>query len=74
MRFALPERCPVQLTVFDVAGRRIRTLLAEQREAGPHSICWDGCDARGRPQPSGTYLFVLEAAGQCDVRKITLVR
>ena len=74
VRFALPERCPVQLTVFDVAGRRIRTLLAEQREAGPHSICWDGCDARGRPQPSGTYLFVLEAAGQCDVRKITLVR
>jgi flagellar hook assembly protein FlgD len=57
-----------------VAGHRIRTLLAEQREAGPHSIRWDGCDAQGRPQSSGTYLFVLEVAGQRAVRKITLLQ
>ncbi|MBN2202552.1 lamin tail domain-containing protein [bacterium] len=74
IRFAIPGRADVELDVFDVRGRRIRTLLSNRMEAGTHEIEWDGSDDRGLPCPSGVYIVRLEADGQCLARKIVLGR
>lgn len=74
LSFTLPDARAVELTVFDLKGRRVRTLLSERREAGPHEVIWDGTGARGRPVASGTYLAVLTAEGERDAQKLTLVR
>lgn len=55
--YDLPQRSHVTLTVFDVRGRRVRTLADAERPAGRHTVAWDGRDARGRPAPSGVYFY-----------------
>jgi hypothetical protein len=62
LRFALPARAPARLDVFDVNGRRVRTLLREELDAGPHEVVWDGCDRTGARAAAGVYHVRLDAA------------
>ena len=48
----------VRLEVYDLAGRRVRELLAEPRPPGRHAVVWDGRGSESRELPSGTYLRV----------------
>ncbi len=72
--FVLPASGPVELAIFDAAGRRVRTLVAQTLPAGKQSVAWDGTDAAGRAVASGTYFARLRAGGQTDVRPLVLVR
>ncbi|MBD3336590.1 MAG: hypothetical protein GF355_13845 [Candidatus Eisenbacteria bacterium] len=60
---ALASPGPVTLRVYDVAGRRIRTLAEGDLPAGRHHWIWDGFDDDRRPVGSGVYFYRLEAAG-----------
>ena len=69
LTFDLPRAAHVQLEVFDVNGRRVRTLLAEPRTPGRHSVKWDGTDDHGALLAAGIYLSraragTLEAASR----------
>ena len=60
--------------VFDVRGRRVRSLLDEDLAAGHHTVIWDGLDGGGRPTASGVY-FVRVASGDFQhVERATLVK
>lgn len=73
--FTLAEAGPVDLEVFDAAGRKVATLLAgEHRAADTHRVAWDGRDAAGAAAPSGTYLFRVRAGSHEQAVKGTLVR
>jgi hypothetical protein len=72
--FALPAAGTVRLSVYDVRGRRVATLLEGSRPAGQHTIRWEGRDAAGGALPSGAYFARLEFAGRSEVRKIVLMR
>jgi photosystem II stability/assembly factor-like uncharacterized protein len=64
----------LRLQVFDVAGRRVRTLVDEVRPAGRRSVAWDGTDDSGSSLPSGVYFYSLETGGERFVRKATITR
>ena len=72
--FALDVDREVVLTVHDLAGRRVSVLWQGHCEAGRHEVIWRGLDQRGRPQPSGTYLYRLQAGDQVQTRAMALVR
>lgn len=55
--FELGEAGHVNLTVYDVSGRKVRTLVDEMRGASRHDVRWDGNDDTGRRVPQGTYLY-----------------
>ena len=75
IRFGLPAPAAVSLTVFDVAGRRVRRLLAgEYLPAGVHRVVWQGRTDDGRPVASGIYLYRVEAGGYVATRKMTLLK
>lgn len=74
IRYDLPEAGPVRLSVFDLAGRRVRTLVDESMPQGSHEAVWDGRDASGREVSSGTYLARLEFGGKVEVVRMGLVR
>ena len=57
---AAPE--PVALTVFDVAGREVRSLARASFTAGPHDVPWDGLDRDGHEAANGIYLVRLEGS------------
>ena len=68
-----------RLEIYDMAGRRVRTLLDGTLDAGPHRFEWDGRDQAGRERPSGPYFAGLSRTGSGDdpardVLKLMLVR
>ena len=73
--YALAAAGPVSLAVFEVAGRRVRDLVARASQpAGPGRATWDGCDDAGRPVAAGIYRLRLAAAGQVLERRLVRVR
>ena len=64
LRFALDAPGPVRLEVFDVAGRRIATLLDDVRGAGEHELAWKGEVARGRAHGGIYFARVVTARGE----------
>jgi choice-of-anchor B domain-containing protein len=63
----------VTLVVFDVGGRRIRTLVNETQQAGRHVAAWDGTDSDGGRIASGVYLCRLETPSRTETLKVTLI-
>lgn len=74
IRYALPKAMPVQLTVYDVTGRTVRTLLNGMQLAGEGAVMWDGRNESGTQVGDGVYLYRLEAGGTDLTRKMIVVR
>ncbi|MDY0108330.1 MAG: T9SS type A sorting domain-containing protein, partial [Candidatus Krumholzibacteria bacterium] len=72
--FTLPRQSRVRIDLFDVSGRRLRTLVDEVRGPGRHEAVWDGTGQDGRGISSGVYFARLRADGFEQTRKLTLVR
>jgi hypothetical protein len=72
--FRLPAPGPARLSIHDVRGRRLCTLLAGWQPAGAQTLQWDGRDDRGRALASGVYLVRLEAVGRVEGRRLVLLR
>ena len=68
LRFALPEQAQVQLQVFDVQGRIVRTLVHERLAAGWHTLVWDRRTEGGAIAPPGIYLCRLSAGARRATR------
>jgi hypothetical protein len=74
IRFDVAHAGRVRLHIYDVAGRRLRTLVDARMGAGAgKSVVWDGLDAAGRRLPSGLYFYRLEAPDLTATRKMLLV-
>jgi thiol-disulfide isomerase/thioredoxin len=73
--FTVPEGAGrVKLTVHDVAGRLVRTLVDEEMPAGRSRAVWDGTDDRGHGLSSGVYFVRLAAGEESAFRKVTLLK
>ncbi len=73
--FTLPAAAPVTLRIVDAGGRCVRTLLAgAPRPAGEQRVTWDGRDDDGRRQPSGAYLYEVEAGDRRAASKMLLLK
>lgn len=80
IKFDLSDPAQVNLTIFSIAGQKIRTLVDAPRLAGYHSILWDGKDELGNDVASGVYLYRISVAanktGSSTVvsKRMTLLR
>lgn len=72
--FTVPRPGPVTVTVHDLAGRRVTTLLDEVLTAGTYEVTWTGQDEVGRPVPSGLYFARLVAGGESRTGKLVLLK
>lgn len=72
VEYALASRGRVDLALFAIDGRRVRSLHDGLQEAGVYRLSWDGADDHGRTVPAGVYFLRLDAGGQRLTR--TLVR
>lgn len=62
------------VTVYDIRGRRVHTLMREEKSPGLHTILWDGLDGKGNPVGSGIYTIRLDCGKEVDTRKVVLIR
>ena len=74
IRFDLPAAGPAELAVYDVRGRRVRTLFQGELIAGTHEATWNGRDDSGRSLASGIYFARVTAQGHSLTRKLTLLK
>lgn len=72
--FSLESHQKVELSVFDLSGRRLAVLADRYFEAGTHSVDWQGRDQQGRAVASGTYLVRMISDTGEESEKITLIR
>jgi len=74
IRFSLREAGEVSLTVVNMQGQVVRTLVAARMEAGIHELRWDAKNEAGIPMPSGSYLCILKANGFNKTMQMTLLK
>lgn len=77
IEYALPESeagRTVQLEIFDLLGRRVRTLVNQPQDAGFYQVTWDGRDAAGQPLASGVYVYRLSSDAFSKTRQLVLLK
>ena len=74
IEFSLPQSGRVELTIYNVLGRRVKDLVSGEKPAGTHTVVWDGTDADGRSVASGVYFYRLQAGSETLSRKMMLLK
>ncbi|MFC1509118.1 two-component regulator propeller domain-containing protein [Candidatus Omnitrophota bacterium] len=74
IEFELPETGMAALTIYNIAGQKVRDLLSGYKSAGMHRVVWDGRDESGNAVSAGVYIAWLKAGDVAAVGKMVLVR
>lgn len=72
--FALDAERHVTISIYDVRGRKIRTLVSATYGEGPHEVEWDGTDDDDAAVSSGVYFYRMRAGNTDQSRRMVLVR
>ena len=74
IRYQVSGDIEVDLSIYNIRGQLIKTLVNELRQAGEHSVIWDGSDQFNHSVPSGIYLYRLKTKDDSKIRKMILLR
>ena len=75
LQYALPQAADVALTVYNVLGQPVRTLVAERQNAGRYVVEWDATNDQGHRLSAGLYFYRLQAGGDFrEVKKMLLLK
>ncbi len=74
IQFRLPEASEVNLTIYNVLGQEVRSLIAGVKEAGTHTVEWDGRDNNGSAVQSGMYFYRIQTPSFTEAKKMTLLK
>jgi hypothetical protein len=74
LRYDLPEDALVNITIYDIMGRIVRTLINSQQNAGFKSIQWNATNDAGSPLSAGLYLYKIQADYLVQTRKMVLLK
>ncbi len=72
--FTLPQSGDATLTVYNLLGQQVATLVSGKLPAGEHTVTWNGQDAKGNAVASGVYFYRLVADENVRTRKMMLVK
>jgi hypothetical protein len=73
--YYLPHECRVELDIYDVAGRLVRSLHRGVRPRGTHEAVWNGRDGGGNRMTSGIYFYRLKSAdGAVQTKKMLILK
>jgi flagellar hook assembly protein FlgD len=64
----------VNITIYDIMGRKVRTLVNSQQTAGYKSIQWNATNDKGAPVSAGLYLYTIEAGQFRQTKKMVLLK
>jgi hypothetical protein len=72
--FSIPQTEKLTLTIYNMLGQKIATLLDGSFLAGTHVVRWNGRDGLGRQLPSGVYFYRLSTSRFSEARKMVLLK
>ncbi len=74
IRFKIPNKEFVSLKIYDILGREVKTLMAENKTPGVYSLKWNGEDNFGNKVSSGVYFYRIKAGNFINVKKMVLLK
>jgi hypothetical protein len=74
LRYELPENGHVNITIYDMLGRQVKTLVNHTQDAGYRSIIWDATNNYGKPVSAGIYLYQIQASENISTKKMVLLK
>jgi formylglycine-generating enzyme required for sulfatase activity len=74
IRYTVLASGMVNITVYDITGQTIRTLVDNYQPPGTHSVIWDGTDDTGGQVSTGIYLYTVVTGGSTEIGKMVLIR
>lgn len=74
IRYGIAADGPVSLLIYDVAGRKVRTLVNQRQRADIYSVTWDGINDAGQRTASGVYFYKLVAGKFTQTKKMVLLK
>jgi M6 family metalloprotease-like protein len=74
INYQLPKASPVEFSIYNVTGQRIRHIVAAVERSGLHSITWDGTDDAGRAVGTGVYMYQLSSGQEVRTSRLLLVK
>ena len=74
LHYDLPEDALVNITIYDMMGRQVKTLINQTKNAGYKSVIWDATNDYGKPVSAGIYLYQIQSNGFIQTRKMLLLK
>lgn len=74
IKYALPKDCRVKLTIYNILGQRVITLVNERQTVGYKIVHWDSRSQSGNEVTSGIYFYRLQAGDFVETRKMILLK
>ncbi len=74
LAYRIPGQQNIQMTIHDLRGRLVRTLIDGSADDGEHIMQWDGRDNRGSRSPAGVYFINLKTREGSLTRRVVLTR
>ncbi|MCK5149063.1 T9SS type A sorting domain-containing protein [bacterium] len=72
--YTIAKSSPVEITIYDLLGRKVKTLIDQQQAAGSYNIYWHGRDEAGNQTATGTYVIVLKTLEGKKTQKVVMMR
>ena len=72
--YDLPEASVISLSIYDLMGREIRTMINSEQTAGFKNIQWNATDNLGKSVPAGMYIYTIQAGEFRQTRKMVLLK
>jgi len=74
LRYDLPEDAMVNITIYDMMGRVVKTMVNSQQNAGFKSVRWNATNDKGSPVSAGLYLYTIQAGEFRQTKKMVLLK
>lgn len=74
VNYSLARKSEVNISVFNILGQKVVTLVNGEQEAGRHEAVWEGRDSNGHTVASGIYFYKMVAGDYVQTRKMALMR
>jgi len=74
IQYELPQRSDVQVTIYDLLGKKVTTLVNQNQDAGFKSVQWNATNDKGNPVSAGVYLYQIQAGQFVQTKKMVLLK
>jgi len=74
LRYDLPENALVNITIYDMMGRVVKTMVNSQKNAGFKSVRWNATNDKGSPVSAGLYLYTIQSGEFRQTKKMVLLK
>jgi flagellar hook assembly protein FlgD len=74
LRYDLPEDAMVNITIYDMLGREVKTLVNTTQDAGFRSVIWNATNDYDKPVSAGVYFYQIKAGEFVQIRKMVLLK